>query len=295
MPWTIPDKGEGQNDIQSILFQEQLEILVEGLAGTNYVITGAAVTAQGTPDMTVAVSAGQVVSNGVLKNFTAGNATITTANATNPRLDLVVITSGGAIAVRAGTAAAAPKPPARTANDVVLAIVYVPANDTTISADQITDMRIVHQDHECNYLLSGSDYTNSTTTLSNVTGLAFEAAANGVYQVDVIGVMQSAATTTGMGLAFDIPSAGSVVGMIWHPTSGTALGSALQRADAAIIGTGTAGVDAATSDVPFRGSWIIVNGSTPGTVQLQARSEIAASQITIRGSNRTMMRVRRMA
>ena len=142
MPWTIPDQGEGDNDIQSILFQEQLDILVAGISGTDCVVSGLAPTAQGSPDMTVAIAKGSVLSNGELFAVAAANATITTANATHPRLDLIVITSAGAIAVRAGTAAAAPKPPARTANDVAIAMVYVPANDTTIGTSQITDMRV---------------------------------------------------------------------------------------------------------------------------------------------------------
>jgi hypothetical protein len=140
--FTIPDKGEGQNDIQSILFQEYLEILADGINGEDCVLSGCAVTAQGSPDMTVAVAKGAVLSNGVLKAVTAGNATITTADGTNPRLDLVVVNSSGTKAVRAGTPAAAPKPPARTANDVVLAVVYVPASDTTIGSDQIVDLRV---------------------------------------------------------------------------------------------------------------------------------------------------------
>jgi hypothetical protein len=143
MAFTIPDKGEGQNDLQSILFQEYLDVLVAGINGLECVLSGGAVTAQGSPDMTVAVAKAAVLSNGALFAVAAGNGTITAANGTNPRLDLVVITSAGAIAVRAGTAAANPKPPARSANDVVLAVVYVPASDTTIGSDQITDMRIM--------------------------------------------------------------------------------------------------------------------------------------------------------
>src|ERR1051326_1112668 len=111
MAWTIPDKGEGQSNIQSILFQEYLDALVEGINGLNCVLAGCAVTAQASPDMTCAVAKGSVLANGILKPVTAGNVTITTADATNPRLDLVVVDSTGTKQVRAGTAAAAPKPP----------------------------------------------------------------------------------------------------------------------------------------------------------------------------------------
>lgn len=144
MGWSIPDKGEGQNDLQSILFQEYLDVLVAGLLGSECVLSGLAVTAQGSPDMTVAVAKGSVISQGTLFAVAASaSVAIGAADATNPRLDLVVVNSAGAIAVRAGTAAAAPKPPARTAGDVALAVVYVPATDTTVSTDQITDLRVI--------------------------------------------------------------------------------------------------------------------------------------------------------
>jgi hypothetical protein len=138
--FTIPDKGEGDNDIQSIWFQEYLDILVDGLDGKNCVISGLAVT--GGADMTPAVSSGSVISNYIKYDVTGADVTIGAADATNPRIDLIVVNSSGALAVRAGTAASAPKPPTRTANDVVLASVYVAANDTTIGTGCIDDKRV---------------------------------------------------------------------------------------------------------------------------------------------------------
>ena len=93
--------------------------------------------------MTPSVAKGAVISNGTLFAVAAGTATISTADATNPRLDLVVVNSAGAIATRTGTAAGNPKPPARSSNDVVLAVVYVPPNDTVIAANQVTDLRVI--------------------------------------------------------------------------------------------------------------------------------------------------------
>lgn len=165
MGFTIPDKGEGQNDIQSILFQEDLEIMVAGLSGVDCVLSGCGCTAQGSPDMTVAVAKGAVLSNGVMFPVTAGNATITTADATNPRIDAVVVNSSGAKAVRAGTAAAAPRPPNRTANDVVLAYVFVPANDTTISTAQIIDKRISPPFPTLIYKATAAVTTNTAATV----------------------------------------------------------------------------------------------------------------------------------
>jgi hypothetical protein len=140
MAWTVPDKGEGDNDLQSILFQEYLDVLVAGISGIDCVLSGLAVT--GGADMTPAVAKGAVLSNRTMFAVAAADVTIGAADATNPRIDLIVVNSAGALAVRAGTAAANPKPPARSTNDVVIAAVYVPANDTSIETSKITDMRV---------------------------------------------------------------------------------------------------------------------------------------------------------
>jgi len=145
MAWSLPDVGEGLNDVQSVCFQEYMDALVDGISGKNCVLSGCACTPQGSPDMTVAVAAGEVLSNGALFSVSGGNVTIGAADGTNPRFDLVVVNSSGTKAVRAGTASATPKPPARTANDVLLAVVYVPASDTTIAGNQIVDLRAMRE------------------------------------------------------------------------------------------------------------------------------------------------------
>ncbi|MGH7343154.1 MAG: hypothetical protein ACREKH_21920, partial [Candidatus Rokuibacteriota bacterium] len=167
MPFTIPDKGEGDNDIQSILFQEDLEILAAGVSGLDCVLSGFAIT--GGADMTPAVAKGAVLSNGVLFAVAAADVTITAADATNPRLDLVVVTSAGAFAVRAGTPAAAPKPPTRTANDVVLWMVYVPANDTAIATSQCIDKRVFRTKGPIEiYKTTTAETTNTTAAAVNI-------------------------------------------------------------------------------------------------------------------------------
>jgi len=138
--FTVPDKVEGDNDIQSIWFQEYIDALVAGIQGIDCVLVGCGVT--GGADMTPAVAKGAVLTNGVLKAVTAGDVTIGAAHASLPRIDLIVVDSSGAKQVRAGTAASAPKPPARSANDVLLASVYVAANDTTIGTGCIDDKRV---------------------------------------------------------------------------------------------------------------------------------------------------------
>lgn len=161
MPWSIPDKGEGDSNIQSILFQEYLDALVAGIEGLDCVLSGLAMTA-GT-DLTPNVAKGAVLTNGVLKAVAASTVTIGAADATNPRIDLVVVNASGALAVRAGTAAANPKPPARTANDVIIAAIFVPATATQITQARIVDLRVMRSQGPITlYKTTAAETTNNT-------------------------------------------------------------------------------------------------------------------------------------
>lgn len=133
-----------------------------------------------------------------------------------------------------------------------------------------------------------TDVANSTVTLAPVTGLSFAAAANTTYLVEVISAFQSAATTTGIAMALDIPS-GSVVGQAVANLSATAVGANEQIADNATTGA-TTGVRAATTNVPITARFIVAIGATAGTVQLQFRSEIAASAVTMKANLSAMGR-----
>lgn len=140
--FTIPNVSDAFDAKQSEVDKVDLDILVAGQRGDG-VISGAAVSAQGTPDMTVAVASGVVKVGATVVSVSSGNVTIPTAHATNPRFDLVVVSDTGTKSVTAGTAAAAPVFPAIPASSVVLASVYVPANDTAIQSNQITDKRVL--------------------------------------------------------------------------------------------------------------------------------------------------------
>lgn len=124
-----------------LLVQKELEILLRGY--NDCVLAGCAVTAQGSPDMTLAVSKGAVLSLGILRAVTAGNVTIGEADANMPRFDIVVASSNGTKTVRAGTPSPSPQPPALSSGDVALSFVYIPPADTAISSAQLLDCRIL--------------------------------------------------------------------------------------------------------------------------------------------------------
>ncbi len=110
----------------------------------NGVLSGLEITEYGTPSMILNVSAGQChVDNETYSETATTTVTMSTAHAIHPRIDIVCYdTSAGAAAVTVGTAAATPIPPDIPADDILLAIVNIPANDTTIENSQIIDERI---------------------------------------------------------------------------------------------------------------------------------------------------------
>lgn|GEM_PF-1384952 len=142
MAFTIPNVSVAGFTDQAEPDSVDIDILTAGYAGTG-VATGCAVTAQGTPDMTVAVASGSVMVTNSKAAVSAGNVTITAAHATLPRKDIVVVDNVGNKSVSAGTPAAQPLKPTVPPQSAVLAEIYVPAADTAINANQITDKRVL--------------------------------------------------------------------------------------------------------------------------------------------------------
>jgi hypothetical protein len=107
------------------------------------VVNGCQVTADTPPDMKVTIAAGTAVFANVSTAITTKNPTITAADATFPRVDLVSLHSDNTAVVTAGVAAANPALPALPAGNVPVAEVFVPANATTILPNNIGDRRLV--------------------------------------------------------------------------------------------------------------------------------------------------------
>ena len=101
------------------------------------VLTGCEVTEQAVPDQTVQVSSGKILVNGLYYNVT-GDATVnlTAADVTNPRWDIVSISSSDVINITSGTAAVTPVVPTLPTDDVPLATVYRVALDNIFSPRQ---------------------------------------------------------------------------------------------------------------------------------------------------------------
>ena len=131
------------------------------LWGTSGIVRSADLVVTASSGMNLSVAAGWAAIVGTYQtnmgtymayNDAAATATITTANPTNPRIDLVCITvndaaySGSlnsvAINVVAGTPAGSPTVPSTPTNSIALAQVAVAAGATSITSGNITDVRV---------------------------------------------------------------------------------------------------------------------------------------------------------
>lgn len=137
MPYTIPNDAtapfadEAQPDAGDFAI----------LGGTSGVISGGAVTGNGT-NMTLTVASAYVLVNGTPLVNAGGSAVIGAALA-NPRWDLVYINASNVITVLAGTAAATnPQLPVLDpVNGAVLCAVYIPTSTSALVSNNLVDKR----------------------------------------------------------------------------------------------------------------------------------------------------------
>jgi hypothetical protein len=139
--FTIPNTPDAYNQNQAE--PDSLDFQILGNHG-NAVVSGCEVT-PGPSGATVAVSAGEVIVNGVHYPVSASVSLSLTAYASSPFFDIVVgrLASGTvSLVVLPGTSGANPVYPTITSNDVVLAAVWRPANTTPTTA-MIVDKRLL--------------------------------------------------------------------------------------------------------------------------------------------------------
>ena len=182
MAFNIPNQASASFARQAAWHSSDIDALVAAYAGDG-VLSGLTCTAQGTPDMTVAVAAGQARIQGYFPYFTAANATITAADSTNPRIDIISINYNGTVTVTAGTAAGAPVAPSIPANNILLAQVYVSAGVTSIGASRIVDKRVVLVD---NFDIADEFMSDALVTTGNISQLAWSFAANGTQALSFL-------------------------------------------------------------------------------------------------------------
>lgn len=107
------------------------------------VVSGCAVTQQLVPNMSVAVSAGNVIISGVPVSVAQATKAVGAADNALPRIDLVVVHENGTIAVVPGTPEMRPTWPLIPEDAVVLATIVVPPSAGEIRNQEILDKRVM--------------------------------------------------------------------------------------------------------------------------------------------------------
>jgi len=140
--FNIPNAVDAEDVTQAQPDSRDFNAIIVAAFGGTGIVSGCQVSAQSTPNMTVAVAAGQVAIGTAIANVVAGNVTILAADPTNPRFSLICADATGTLSSVPGVAAAAPVFP-DPAGKCVLAAVRVPAGATSINSQKIVDKRIV--------------------------------------------------------------------------------------------------------------------------------------------------------
>ena len=128
------------------------------------VLSGLVPSEKGTPDMSIDVASGSCqIDGGIYTESSTVNVVISAANATYDRRDIIIYDkSASNPAVVTGVALEHPVSPSLPDDDILLGIVHIPANATTIVNANITDKRIESA-------LVGLCYVNHGTYVGNNT------------------------------------------------------------------------------------------------------------------------------
>lgn len=126
--------------------------------------------------------------------------------------------------------------------------------------------------------LAGDVSTGANTTLVDLTGMSFTADAGGIYSIEVRGIVNNAAATTGYGVGINCAQAPVTValgGASQLANTGT-VSSWSAIANNAIAGV-TSGIPSANTNVPVHGGGILVaHAANAGTCIFRLRSETTA-------------------
>lgn len=244
----------------------------------------------GTPDMSVDVAIGRWFVKGTettfqgtyfLENDAVKNITIAAADASNPRKDLIVALiedaadgagpgNLGDIQVVTGTPAASPVEPTAPPNSLELAMVDVPALDTSIENAQITDRRVRYDDWKAwtPTLDQGGSVTFSTNTgITHYSKIGRTIIARIGITATAVGTASNSIIIGGLPAAVDVNAFG---GSFWYNDPG---GSPVNMTGI-VFGSSTTEVkllqDAAASSLGVAGPTIAIGDTIYATIIYEA-------------------------
>ncbi len=256
------------------------------------VISGLSVGAAAPAAMSVVVGPGEAMQAGGRRMVTGVDLTIPAADPTNPRIDLIVLTSAGLLhgpsedSNLKGTPAQSPVCPAVPSGALALAEVLVPAGDTTIEASQITDRRyllpavktlnddlVEHASDPVHASASIAETNAGIETTKKVTPDGLAGSYAGTKSLSIVAVEQATDVTTGAKMQFVLPPALDGMNLIyangWVNTAGTT------NATTVHIYSLTKAVNLLSSPISVASGETI---GTPGTIDL-SHDDVAGGDV----------------
>lgn len=126
-----------------------------------------------------------------------------------------------------------------------------------------------------------SDLTMSSSTLADVTGMAFQLRANSLYRFAFLNWFRTAATTTGILFTITGPTSPAFLDICAEIALTASLFN-IQRISTYDAGIPTPSIDVAATDRLSRITGVIITGAVDGILQLRWRSEVNLSTVTLR-------------
>lgn len=158
---------------------DKLNAIAEGAILPNQLLYGSATWLTG---LTFQVSAWSAVVAGIVYTGVAEQVTLSTANGSNPRIDIIAVNIDGTADVVTGTAAADPAKPEIDPNtQVEMTFVLVATSATTPSG--VANTSVYEENIEWTSAVSGGtvDAANTSDPYGGTKDIRFNAAANGAY------------------------------------------------------------------------------------------------------------------
>ncbi len=182
MGYTIPDAANAAYAYQAGMDSVDLTIITAGMS-RNGVQSGGTVTWSSGMQLAVAAGVAQIASQHVA--FSAATPTVTAADPSNPRFDLVCVNTSAVVSMATGTAASFPTFPSIPSNSIVLASVYVPAAASALSANALIDKRVmlsaINVYNVSDFGATGNGTTDDKTAIQNTINAAQNAGGGEVF------------------------------------------------------------------------------------------------------------------
>lgn len=140
MSFTIPNAAAATVVDQAEVDSVDFDLLVAGF--TKFGVFQGVVASPGT-GLAVDVTAGLVSVGGREVTFSANSVTLSAADPSDPRFDLISVDVDGNLTATAGTVSNEPAFPSAPLDETVIAAVYVAAGATSLSPGHIVDKRII--------------------------------------------------------------------------------------------------------------------------------------------------------